>query len=379
VLRRWAVFSAALIAACWLGAAEIGDQRVRFLSPEQGALLIGTTDVRFEVIDDEPEVDRIDLYVQGRLIGSAFSPEWSLSWDAPSEAAGSELVAVAFSGDHLVEKSRLATYEAAFSGEIQVSVVQLFPVVLDRKGRYVRDLSRGDFTVLDQGEPVEIESFATEALSLSVAVVLDTSGSMFDRLGLVQDASCGFVDSLGGNDQVAVYDFNHAVREVVAPTQDRDHAKDGIRSLSADGGTALYDAVCNVLAEVRSIPGRKAVFLFSDGLDEHSVATLQHTIRAAREAEAIIYAVGAASGKGMAEARDDLRQLAEETGGEAHFITRLKDLPAVFDNVLSHLRAQYVLSYPPPPGPSGVRSLEVLVPQQKYSVRCRKSYQHIAE
>jgi VWFA-related protein len=362
-----------------VSAAEIRPGRVRFLAPEQGAVLIGSTEVRFEVSDGEPDVDRIDLYIRGKLVGSAFEPEWALTWEAPPEATGSELVAVAFAGTRLVEKSRLPTFEAAFGGEINVSVVQLFPVVLNRKGRYVRDLVKEDFTVMDEGRPVQIESFATEALTLSVAVVLDTSSSMFNRLGLVQDASVGFVDSLGRKDQVSVYDFNHAVREIVPPTLDHDRAKEGIRSLRAEGGTALYDAVCNVLSEVKKVPGRKAVFVFSDGLDERSIATLPVTIRAAREAEAIIYAVGAVSGKGMAAARDDLRQLAEETGGEAHFITRLKDLPSVFDNVLSHLRAQYVLSYPAPTGPSGVRSLDVRVSNDSYTVRCRKSYRHIAD
>lgn len=351
-------------------------ERFRFVSPEENSVLIGMTDIRMEVAAVDPEVDRIDLYVQGRLIGSALPPEWSVTWDAPTEATGSDIVAVAYSGNSPVARKRLSTYEATFGQEIQISVVQLYPVVLDRRGRYVRDLTRDDFTVLDQGKIVEIENFATDALSLSVAVMLDTSASMFDRLGLVQDASCGFVDKLRPGDQVSVYEFNHAVREVVAPTTNRVLAKQGIRSLRADGGTALFDAVCNVLDELSPIPGRKALFIFSDGLDERSVATLQHAIRAARQTEAIIYAVGAGSGAKLREARDDLSRLAEETGGEVHFINRLRDLPTVFDEVLSHLRAQYVLSYSPLPGPPGTRSLEVTVPEKKYTVRCRKTYQH---
>jgi VWFA-related protein len=376
VLRRWAVLGAVLAVCGWLAGEEPESPAIRFSAPDEGSYVVGETEIRFEIMETETEIDRIDLYVAGRLVGTALPPNWSLVWDAPSGVSGEDLVAVAFAGDRLVAKARRATYEAAYGDEIQVSVVQLYPVVVDRRGRYVRNLRKGDFTILDQGSPVEIESFATEALALSIAVVLDVSESMFDRLGLVQDASCGFVDELGDGDRVAVYEFNHGVREVVAFTGERDAVKEGIRSLRAVGGTALYDAVCSVLNEIRTVPGRKAVFLFSDGRDERSVTTLQHAIRAARQAEAIIYTVGTGDDLESLKARDDLRQLAEETGGEAHFIDRLKDLPEVFDDVLSHLRAQYVLSYPPPPGPPGVRSLEVRVSNKKYSVQCRKSYEH---
>jgi len=352
--------------------AEAG--RVRFVSPEPGSVVVGRTEISFTVEPGEPAIDGIDVYVQGRLIGSATPPRWRLDWDAPSGVSGADLVAVAFAGSSRIENVRLATFPAPFRDAITVSAVQLYPVVFDREGRYARDLTKEQFTIRDQGHEVDIEDFATEAATLNIAIVIDVSASMLDRLGLVQDASCAFVDSLRDGDLVAVYAFNRGVREVVGFTDDRERARHGIRSLQAAGGTALFDALCHVFRELDSVPGRQAIVLFSDGQDQHSTSTLPRTIAAARQAESIVYAVGAGDDRESLEARADLALLAEESGGDAHFITRLGDLPGVFDHVLSDLRAQYVLSYTPPPGPPGVRSIDLQVSLRGYEVRCRKSY-----
>jgi VWFA-related protein len=374
--QSWTLHCAAALIAASALASSAEASRVRFVSPEPGSVVFGRTEIGFAVEPGDPEIDGIDVYVEGRLIGSALPPRWRLDWDAPSGVSGADLVAVAFAAGSRVEHVRLTTYPVPFSDEISVAAVQLYPVVVDRRGRFARDLTKEQFTVLDQGHEVEVESFATEAAALNIAIMLDVSGSMADRLGLVQDASCGFVDSLSDEDRVAVYAFNRGVREVVALTDDKDLAKQGIRSLQAAGGTALYDAACRVFDELRSISGRRAVFLFSDGKDEHSVVTLQHTIAAARQSDSIIYTVGAGDDRESLAARKDLALLAEETGGDAHFISRLDDLPGVFARVLSHIRAQYVMSYTPPPGPPGLRSIEVLVSRPGYEVHCRKSYLH---
>ncbi len=86
--------------------------------------------------------------------------------------------------------------------------------------------------------------------------------------------------------------------------------------------------------------------------------------------------LGAGQDERSARARMDLRMLAEETGGEVHFIERFEELPTVFDAILDHLRSQYVLSYRPSPGPPGTRSLEIRCDKRSYRVRCRKSYYH---
>lgn len=375
MFRLRTIFCAVLIAAGLVTAAGAGNL-VQFISPQPGDLVAGLTRIQLSVVNNTRHIERVDLYVKGRLIGTAFPPEWSLTWDAPTDIAADGIDAVVYEDGAMVGRVRLNTREFYFGESINVSAVQLYPVVTDRRGRYIKDLSAEDFRIYDQGRPVEIEHFATEATSLSIAVVLDKSNSMSKKIGEVQRASCRFVDKLDEADEVSVYAFNQQLERIIAPTRLRGPVKRGIRTLEAGGGTALYDALVRVLADMEQVSGRKAIFLFSDGLDELSLASLEMVIDAARDHEAIIYTVGAGRDERTARARSDLRMLAEETGGEVHFIEGFEELPAVFDAILDHLRSQYVLSYRPSPGPPGLRALDIRCDKRKYRVRCRKSYFH---
>lgn len=375
MLRLRTLLCAALAIAV-LSAAAGAAQLVQFISPQPGDLVAGMTRIQLAVVNGTRHIERVDLYVRGRLIGTAFPPEWSLTWDAPTDISADGIDAVVYEEGAMVGKVRLDTKEFYFGESISVSAVQLYPVVVDRRGRYIKDLSADDFRVYDQGRPVEIEHFATEATSLSIAVVLDKSNSMSKKIGVVQNASCGFVDKLGQEDEVSVYAFNQQLERIIPPTRLRGPVKRGIRTLEPGGGTALYDALIRVLEDMQGVTGRKAIFLFSDGLDELSLASQEMVIDAARDHEAIIYTVGAGQDERTARARFDLRMLAEETGGEVHFIERFEDLPTVFDAILDHLRSQYVLSYRPAPGPPGTRSLDIRCDKRTYRVRCRKSYYH---
>ena len=200
MLRHKSILCSAFLTAILLALPAVGDERVVFIEPAVGAVLIGPTNFEFAVTGGDPTVERVDVYIKGRLIGSALAPQWSFMWDAPSDVGGEAVFAVAFGADGLISKTRLETMDIGFGNEIQINVVQLYPVVVDRRGRFIRELAKEDFTVLDQGKVVDIENFATEATSLSIALVLDVSGSMFDQLGLVQDASCGFVEQLRPED-----------------------------------------------------------------------------------------------------------------------------------------------------------------------------------
>jgi len=375
MLRLRTILCAVLITAGLVTVAGAGNL-VQFISPQPGDLVAGLTQIQLSVVNNTRHIERVDLYVKGRLIGTAFPPEWSLTWDAPTDIAADGIDAVVYEDGSMVGKVRLNTREFYFGESINVSAVQLYPVVTDRRGRYIKDLDAGNFRIYDQGRPVEIEHFATEAASLSIAVVLDKSNSMSKKIGEVQHASCGFVDKLGQEDEVAVYAFNQQLERIIRPTRLRGPVKRGIRTLEAGGGTALYDALVRVLQDMEGVSGRKAIFLFSDGLDELSLASLEMVIDAARDNEAIIYTVGAGQDERTARARVDLRILAEETGGEVHFIERFEELPAVFDAILDHLRSQYVLSYRPAPGPPGLRTLDIRCDKRKYRVRCRRSYFH---
>lgn len=363
------------------GASLAAGEPPAFVSPRPGDIVVGPTVFLFSVPESEPPVERIDLYVGGRQIDSALPPEWRIEWDVPPELVGADYLAVVYSGGEVLDKLSLSTTALDLDEEIDVVEVQLFPVVVDRKGRYVSDLSADDFAIYDEGRPISIKSFQRQASSLALAMVLDVSASMQQDLPLMQEASCRFIDQLQPGDRVAVYAFNHVLMPEVALSESFEEPKQAIRRLVATGSTALYDAVVRVLDDLGEIRGRKALVVFSDGLDQQSVSSLERAIDMARRSEVIIYAAAATpTDEEKREHRDsaerhDLRMLAEETGGELHVVQRFKQLPQTFSAILADLRAQYSLTYDPPAGPAGERELRVELPEhRKYSVRCRRSY-----
>ena len=214
---------------------------------------------------------------------------------------------------------------------------------------------------------------------MSLAVLIDISESMKTKLRAVQEASSRFVSQLRPDDRVAVYAFNHALAQGVELTRQHFRAQAQLRGYTASGGTALYDAVIQVLEDLGAVRGRRALVVFSDGQDERSLTTLQRAVDLARRGEVIIYAVGAGDSAEDLRARDDLRMLAEETGGKAQFIRKLKSLPRIFDKILEDLGSQYRLSYTAPEGTSGLRQVVVQVKDGSHTVRCRKSYYYVGQ
>jgi len=181
-------------------------------------------------------------------------------------------------------------------------------------------------------------------------------------------------DAGEADDAVSAYAFNNSLATLSRASLDHLAVMNSIRRLAPGGGTALYDATIRVLGELSKVPNRKVLIVFSDGEDESSLTTLDRTVRAARESDVLIYTIGIAESKADLAKRKDLVKLGEATGGEAFIVSRFKKLPEVFRAILRDLRAQYILSYPPPPGKAGERSVEVRLRKKRAKVRCRESY-----
>lgn len=375
---RW-LLSSAWVLTLVATVAVAREPRARFLSPVHGDLIVGPTEIRFSVDASEPPIDRIDVYSDGLLIGSAVGPGWSLFWDAPTGEAVT-IVAGVYSRGELIDKIHVSAADhPRFLDSVEVVLVELYPVVTDVRGRYVSGLTIDDFSVFDQGRPVKIETFSNEPAELSLAILVDVSGSMEEKLGSVQTASSRFVDELDAHERVAVYGFNHGFRRVVGLTLDHGRVKKALRDLRAEGGTALYDAVVLVLETFRGVRGRKAVVVFSDGLDQNSLTTRVRAIEAAKRDQVLIYTVGAGDSEADRDAREDLRILAEETGGSSHVIERMGQLSRVFGAILEDLGAQYSLSYAAPTGPGGLRKVVVQPKDGKLRIRYQKSYYYSSD
>lgn len=176
---------------------------------------------------------------------------------------------------------------------VDTSLITVPVTVLDRSGKYVPTLRRSDFRIFEEGIEQKIAYFATVDQPVTVVMLIDTSGSTHFRLEDIQDAAITFVNQLKPVDSVMVISFDDRIDVLTKPTTDRNVIARAIRRTSTGGGTRLYDAVDVVLSKhLQTIKGRKAVVLFTDGVDTTSHrASYESTLRAAEESDGPIYTV----------------------------------------------------------------------------------------
>jgi len=239
-----------------------------------------------------------------------------------------------------------------------VDVVNLSVSVADSGRRYVTDLEKEDFTVLEDGVPQQVSVFDQQKAPVSVSILIDCSLSMQPSMEIVQGAALRLVKALRPVDAAQIVRFNH--RHMVVQDFTSDHAllQAGIRSIRPEGATGLYNAVYLSLRDLARRPAdaevrKRAVVLLSDGTDTASLLNDDQVLDAARRAEVTVYAVGlgiataagANSLNDTGRARHFLTALAGETGGQPFFPRGLSELDGVYDRVARELSTQYSLGY----------------------------------
>ena len=257
--------------------------------------------------------------------------------------------------------------------------VDLTITVTDEANHYILDLNQEDFSVLEDGTPQEILHFSKELTPVSMAVVLDTSGSMRRRMESVQKAASRFVSQITPVDRAMVLEFSDGVRMTQGLTSDIPALKRAIESTSAKGGTALYDAVIDAVRRLQRMRGRTSVILLTDGKDENNAGTaagshhtLAECVETAKEAGVTIYTLGL----GANIARDVLTQIARQTGGRAYFPPTVADLAEVYGKIAEELRSQYTLSYSSSNRirDGAWRNIEIKIAGHAYIIRTKPGY-----
>jgi len=172
------------------------------------------------------------------------------------------------------------------------NLVSVPVIATDANGMYLPDLTRDDFTISEDGVPHEIAFFATVSAPFHVVLMLDTSASTQEKLRLIQEAARVFVEQLQPADSVKVISFDDEVKDHNEFTNDRKALTSAIYKTKSGQGTRLYDAFDLALSTIRPIRGRKAIVIFTDGVDWHSVsATFDGTLRGLDEEGVIVYPI----------------------------------------------------------------------------------------
>ena len=294
--------------------------------------------------------------------------------------------------------------------KVETNLITIPVSVFDRNGLYIPGLLQKDFKIFEDGKEQEIAYFGTSDKPFTVVLLLDVSPSTEYRIEEIQRAASAFVGQLKPNDRVMVIEFAGSVHVLTEPTTDREEVYRAIRKTGFGDGTSLYEAVHLTIAKrLNGIEGRKAVVLFTDGVDTTSRrATYDSTLDEAEESDALIFPIyyntlfdvqgqGRSGGNigfpptimgipqmpsrdaaaAYAVGKKYLDELAAYTGGR---VFRPESTPGgltrAFEGIAEELRRQYNIGYvPKDEGKPGQRkAIKVRVTQPNLIVRARDSY-----
>ncbi len=177
--------------------------------------------------------------------------------------------------------------------KVDTTLVTIPVSVLDREGRFISGLRKEDFQIFDNGVEQKVEEFASVEQPFTVILLIDVSPSTQYQIEEIQNAAIDFVNQLRRDDKVMVISFDERVNILSQPTNNRAVLQSAIQRARFGDGTSLYDAVDNVInQQLRRIEGRKAVVLFTDGVDTTSRrANYQSTLQESEEADALFYPI----------------------------------------------------------------------------------------
>lgn len=268
---------------------------------------------------------------------------------------------------------------------IRSDEVNVIFTVVDKDGKFVRDLKQDQFRILDNKmPPKQVMNYAAQTdLPLQVGLLIDASNSIRDRFQFEKDAASEFLYEIirPKTDRAFVLAFDEQWDVTQDFTGDIDKLRAGVRVIKAGGGTAMWDSVyfaCRdkLMKEQTGGSVRRAIILISDGEDNLSRVYRQEAIDMAQRAEVIIYTISTSLVERHTKGDDDLKALAEATGGRAFFPIKLDDVVTAFSDIQEELRSQYMISYRPDQFVANgqFRPIQILTDSKKYKVRAKKGY-----
>ncbi len=243
--------------------------------------------------------------------------------------------------------------------KVPTDMVLLDVTVVDQNNMPVMNLKKEDFTVYEDKVKQTIENVSREEVPISMGLVIDTSGSMKSKLQTVSDAAVSLIKQMRLEDEAFVARFNTESELEQDFTDDRRELEEAISQLYTSGGTALLDAIIATAdyAHTKGKQRRKALVIFSDGVEKNSSVKERDVMEAIKENEVQVYLVGFLDdeneGKSLfkksdaQKAKELLSRIADDSGGRAYFPKEISEIPTIAAQIDKDMRTQYVVSYYP--------------------------------
>jgi len=323
---------------------------IRITNPAHNDFRFGRSEINAEVSAADPAlVDKVEFYVDDRLVFIDTEAPYQCFFDFGTEPRSWVIRATAWHKEGVTVSDTVILKRVVLNYAVQVNRVVMYATAYSNKGErhYALDLQKEDLVLEEDGVKQKIVDFYVEKRPVTLAVILDSSGSMQPAMDKVHNAASRFVDSLALEDKALVIDFDEKVYLLQDLTNDKDQLRRAITSTNALGGTALYDALYASFRRLRGIEGRKAIILLTDGDDTSSKFSFKRVLDEAKISDIIIFPIGLGTTVLDIDLRRILKTLAEETGGRASFPSKVEDLEAVYKDISEELKSQYYITYEP--------------------------------
>jgi VWFA-related protein len=352
---------------------------IRITSPAHNDFRFGRSAIDAEVDAADPSlVEKVEFFVDDQLVFIDTEMPYHCVYDFGTEPRSWVIQAVAYHTEGVTVTDTVILKRVVLNYSVQVNRVVLYATAREDGGerRFVIDLKREDMALQEDGAGQEIVDFYIEERPITLAVILDSSGSMESALSTVHAAASRFVEGLGEEDQALVIDFDEKVFLLQSLTTNKKALHNAITSTSALGGTALYDALHASYRRIRGIEGRKAIILLTDGDDTASKFSFKRILDEAKISDVIIYPIGLRTSVLDLDLRHVLKTLAEQTGGRAYFPDKVSELQGVYEEINRELKSQYYITYEPSNGTwdGRWREIELKAPGKDVEIRTRRGY-----
>ena len=348
-MRRTSVTGAAVAAAFGLAlivSAQAPDSapQLKILSPGEDSYVSGLTLLRATVVPADA-ASTLTFFVDGRQVCALTRPPFECEWDFGPALGEHQVRAVAAlaAGGRAVQTIR--TKAVSVTEKVNVDVVQVTVTVSDGHGRFVRNLPRTAFRVLEDGKPQGITHFTSEDVPLEIVVAIDISGSMTPAMPKLKKAVKEFLKDVPNQDLVTLLGFNDTIFTLTRKAGDVTERSRAVDRLAPWGSTALYDVILRGVEMLGRQTGRKALIVFTDGEDQGSHATLADVERRLQASDLTLYMIGQGRGVTLESLKRVMERLANPSGGRAFFTENADALHDAFADLLDELSNQYLLGY----------------------------------
>ncbi len=259
---------------------------------------------------------------------------------------------------------------------VNVRMVEVYASVSDGHGKPVRGLNAEHFDIVEDGKPQRIALFEPQTAALTMALLIDTTGSMTRRLPHVKNAVARLLGDMKHEDTVGLFSFTNQLTMLHPFSRDRSAALRRLFEARAAGRTALYDSLVQLARAMSSMSGKKAILLFTDGDDNASLLPIDAVLTTTRQVGIPVYTIAQDPSPANSTLSRRLQDLSRNTGGIAFTVSTSNDVARAFGEITRDMQCLYLLGYYSEPNrDSRWHRISVSLPQRSgLKVRAKEGY-----